>query len=251
MGILAAVIGFMALIPAMARRVDKPVDSVTVTFNQVPHWAAPTIVDHLCALAGGQLTGTTLSRADLQATRTELIESGFFDDVMQVRRVGPSEVVVQATLVTPLAKVRDEKGLTLIDTHGRLMPPGCGVAGDVHVVTIENPRYGRPKHPGDIWSGGDLAAALRVLHHISDSPWITQVRAIDLSRYPANGNLVLISDNASRIVWGSAPGNEKAMESLLDRKIARLDRLYRISGRIDQYHTGEIDITDASLVVKR
>ena len=41
------------------------------------------------------------------------------------------------------------------------------------------------------------------------------------------------------------------MESLLDRKIARLDRLHRLSGRIDQYHPGEIDITDASLVVKR
>ena len=250
-GALAAIICFTALIPVLARRVETPVETVTVTFSQVPHWAAPTIVDHLCELAGTQLTGTTLSRADLQATREELLESGFFNDVAQVRRSGPSEVVIEASLVTPLARVRDDRGQALIDTHGRLMPPGCGVAGNVHVVTIENPRYGRPDRPGDIWSGGDLAAALRVLHHISDAAWITQVEAIDLSRYPANGNLVLISDNASRIVWGSAPGNEKAMESLLDRKIARLDQLHRLSGRIDQYHPGEIDITDASLVVKR
>ena len=124
-GALAAIICFTALIPVLARRVETPVETVTVTFSQVPHWAAPTIVDHLCELAGTQLTGTTLSRADLQATREELLESGFFNDVAQVRRSGPSEVVIEASLVTPLARVRDDRGQALIDTHGRLMPPAA------------------------------------------------------------------------------------------------------------------------------
>ncbi|MAT80565.1 MAG: hypothetical protein CMJ29_02835 [Phycisphaerae bacterium] len=250
-GVTAAVITFICFIPAMGRRVEKPVEHVTVRFEHPPIWAGPSLLDHLQSLGESQLQGTSLSRADLEATRDQLLSSGFFHEILQVRRSGQNEVTVDATLVTPMARVRDRHGTTLIDQTARVLPPGCGVSGDVHVVTIINPRYSRPTSPGDTWNGGDLSAAMRVLDHIQQAHWIHQVQAIDLSRYPATGSLVLITDNGSRVIWGSAPGDEKAMESLLDRKVARLDRLYQISGRIDQYHPGEIDITDASVVVKR
>lgn len=250
-GIAAALITFIALIPAIGRRVEQPVERVDIRFEHTPPWAGPSLMEHLQALGEAKLQGTSLSRADLEATRAVLLHSGFFHEVAQVRRSGTHEITIDATLVTPMAGVRDRHGMTLIDHTGRVLPPGCGVAGGVHVVTIINPRYSRPAQPRDTWSGGDLAAAMRVLDHIHDADWIEQVEAIDLSRYPAAGSLVLITDNGSRIIWGSAPGDERAMESLLERKVARLDRLYRISGRIDQYHPGEIDITDASVVVKR
>ena len=118
----------------------------------------------------------------------------------------PPEVVIEASLVTPLARVRDDRGQALIDTHGRLMPPAA-VAGNVHVV--DNRRIRDMVDPTDQATSGAAAIwlpRLRVLHHISDAAWITRVEAIDLSRYPANGNLVLISDNASRIVWGVRTG---------------------------------------------
>ena len=250
-GIAAAMITFIAFIPAIGRRVEQPVDQVEVRFEHPPLWAGPSLMEHLRSVGESQLQGTSLSRADLEATRQRLLDSGFFQEVTQVRRSGRQEVTIDATLVTPMARVRDRHGTTLIDHAARVLPAGCGVSGDVHVVTIINPRYSRPTHPRETWSGGDLTAAMRVLDHIQQAEWIQQVEAIDLSRYPATGSLVLITDNGSRVIWGSAPGDERAMESLLERKVARLDRLYQISGRIDQYHPGEVDITDASVVVKR
>jgi hypothetical protein len=250
-GIAAGVLALALFVPVLSRQVDKPVDEVQISFDRVPQWAGPSIVDHLGNLALAHLEGTTLSRPALASAHHALLNSGFFESVQQVRRTGMDQVTIEAVLVAPLAQIQDRHGTAMIDANGHLMPRGCGVSGDIHMVTIVNPRYSRPARPREVWSGGDLAAAIGVLGQIADAPWIDQVKDIDLSRYAASGNLVLITDNGSRIVWGSAPGNEKAMESLLDRKIKRLDHLHRTSGRIDQYHSGEIDITDASVVVKR
>ncbi|MCH2132999.1 MAG: hypothetical protein MK116_04530 [Phycisphaerales bacterium] len=250
-GVLALLLATVAVIPTLSRRVERPVDQVEVRFSSLPGWAGPSLLDHVTSLAESRLNGTTLARGDLQAVHQDLLDSGFFEVVSQVRRSGTDEITVDATLVTPMAKVRDRHGTALIDTAGNLMPPGCGVSGDVHVVTITNPRYSRPTRPRQTWTGGDVAAAIRVLKQISGAAWIDQVEAIDLTKYAASGSLVLVTDNGSRIVWGSAPGAEKAMESLQEWKIERLDELHRLSGRIDQYHSGEIDITDASVVIKR
>ena len=250
-GIAAGILALAFFVPVLSRQVETPVDEVQVVFDRVPQWAGPSIVDHLGALALTHLQGTTLSRPDLASAHHALLNSGFFEAVTQVRRTGANQVTIDAVLVAPLAQIQDRHGMAMIDANGHLMPRGCGVSGDIHMVTIVNPRYSRPARPREVWSGGDLAAAIGVLGQIAHAPWIDQVKDIDLSRYAASGDLVLITDNGSRIVWGSAPGSEKAMESLLDRKIKRLDQLHRISGRIDQYHTGEIDITDASVVVKR
>ena len=66
-----------------------------------------------------------------------------------------------------------------------------------------------------------------------------------------NGTLVLVTDTGSRIIWGSAPGQETPLEALWERKLVRLDHLFSASGRVDQHHSGEIDLTDASVVVRR
>ena len=109
--------------------------------------------------------------------------------------------------------------------------------------------------PARRWSwtpaGHRCRCALSVLELLEQQNWSDQISAIDLMHYEHSGNVILITDTQSRIIWGSAPGEEDALEALADRKLERLTWLHEHHGRIDQHHRGEIDVTDSSVVTKR
>jgi hypothetical protein len=158
---------------------------------------------------------------------------------------------VQATFLAPSTIVEDRYGDAIVDAQGRLLPKECRLVAEAHVIRIINPRRHRPVRPRRAWESEDVHAALLLLDHIHKTDWASQITAIDLSDWGRNGHLVLLTDRNSRIVWGSSQGNETPLEALADRKLVRLDHLFRESGRVDQHHTGEIDLTDASVVVRR
>ena len=120
-----------------------------------------------------------------------------------------------------------------------------------NLIAIRNPTYDRPDNGRGYWPGTDVTAALSVLALLEQQEWSDQISAIDLMRHEQHGELVLITDTQSRIIWGSPPGEEAALEALAARKIERLAWLNEHHGRIDQHHRGVIDVTDSSVVTKR
>lgn len=232
-------------------RVMQPVDEVTIRFIDAPIWVGHSLHDHLASIASPWLLGTSLQRIDLVNAREALIASGCFQDIHQVRRSGLTIVEITATFLEPGARVIDGEGVLLIDDRSIILPEGYRVGNDTHLVNLTSPAYGRPTNGQRHWPGEDVASALALLHAINGQEWLPQVESIDLHGFETSRKLVLVTDLGTRIIWGSPPGRETALEALAHQKIVRLSWLNTHHGRIDQHHRGEIDVTDSSFVTKR
>jgi len=243
----------LAFVPTMRQATTGVPATHEVHFHGAPSWAGDTLLQHLAeaALGADTTNGACVDRGALCAIRETLDETGWFASVDQVRRSSTGALIVQATFLAPTAIVEDRYGEAIVDAQGRLLPEGCRLSSDAHVIRIVNPRRHRPVRARRAWESEDVHAALLLLNHIRDEDWINQIHSIDLSDGVRNGHLVLVTDRQSRIVWGSSPGTETPLEAIAERKLVRLDHLFRNSGRVDQHHTGEIDLTDASVVVRR
>ena len=229
--------------------VHRPAEQVTIRFIDSPTWIGDSLHDHLASTAAPWLLGTRLHHEDLVRTREALLDSGCFSRVRQVRRVGVDIIEIEADFLEPRATIVDTDGPMLIDASGRVLPVGFHVK--TNLIAIRNPTYDRPDNGRGYWSGTDVTAALSVLALLEQQEWSDQISAIDLMRHEQHGELVLVTDTQSRIIWGSPPGEEAALEALADRKIERLAWLHQHHGRIDQHHRGVIDVTDSSVVTKR
>ncbi len=232
-------------------RVHTPVDSVTIRFLDAPSWIGDSLHDHLTDLAAPRLLGTPLDRMDLINAREALIASGCFAEVRQVRRTNRATIEIDATFLKPRARVLSSSGPLLIDREGFVLPAGYRVATDTHLVNVLNPAYGAPETTAGRWMGADINASLQLLELLDDLPWYDQVKAMDLGQFDEGEQIVLVTDLGTRIKWGSPPGREAALEAMARDKISRLDWFNTHHGRIDQNHRGELDLTNASIVIKR
>ncbi len=222
-----------------------------IRFIETPDWVGGSLVEHLGRIASRQLPESPPSQGDLAAIHDALNRSGWFEDIQRVRRAADGDIEIEATFLSPVAIVEDAYGEVVVDGVGRPLPEGTRMAEEPHIIRITNPRSNRPSRAARTWQGDDLAAALRLHELLEGRDWASQIETIDLSDYDRTGSLVLITDLPTRIRWGAAPGEETPLEALATRKIFRLESAFRNHGRVDQHHTGEIDLTMASHVVQR
>ena len=249
--VTGVVVALALSVDSLRARVHAPVHSVTIRFLDAPSWVGDSLHDHLTSLAAPWLLGTTLDRVALINARESLIASGCFADVMQVRRGGSSVVEIVAVFLKPRARVLDVSGPLLVDREGFVLPAGYRIGDTTHLVHILNPAYAAPDTPASRWLGDDMNASLQLLDTLDGQEWFSQITAIDLGDYDMQRQLVLVTELGTRILWGSPPGRETVLEALTHEKIERLTWLHTYHGRIDQHHRGEIDVTDASIVIKR
>ena len=253
-GMLAtSAITLLVFVPTL-RGLSQPTTTVReVRFSAAPDWVGDTLLRHLsetAMTAAGEDTSPH-DRETLSRVRTALDETGWFASIEQVQRSSDGALVVTGRFLAPTTIVVDRYGEAIVDARGRLLPAQCKLDPAAHVIRLVNPRRHRPVRARRAWEGDDVHAGLAVLDRIITRDWAVQIDAIDLSQWHRDGRLILNTDRDSRIIWGSAPGAETTLEALADRKLVRLDHLYRSSGRVDQHHDGEIDLTDATVVVRR
>jgi hypothetical protein len=253
-GVAAVVLGSWLGVPRLRAAVSEAqwADSVAIEFADAPVWVEDDLRDKLILTARAQLSGDPLAGDELMLVHRALLNEGWFESIEQVRRVAADRVRVEATWVKPFALVRDDEGDHLIDPYGTLLPrtfPHDGAAAAWIVIT--GPRYDRPQRPGAQWDGADIAAALRLLRLIDQQPWLGMVRSIDVSKYVPDGDLEMITDRGSRILWGSAPGDEEAGEAAPKRKLMYLQYQAEHYDHIDGGHAGLIDITSPTGVFAR
>lgn len=180
----------------------------------------------VCA-APGDLTGA------LNEIRDALMDEGWFDSIEQVRLVRSDLIEVQATFVVPYAVIRDERLDHLIDPFGKLLPRSYQHGTAPQFIAIDNVHFDRPHRLGRKWEGTDVTAALRLLRTIEQQEWRGQVESVDVSHYHEDGQISLMTKDGNRIIWGSPPGEEVALEALADFKLHLLDEQFKRSGRID------------------
>ncbi len=225
---------------------------VHVRFVKPPRWFHGEVADNIMRIAQTRLATDPMSRESLVACREALIETGWFEEVIQVRRVHADLVEVEARFARPYAVVRDDRGDHLVDVHCRLLPQRYERGARTNFIAIAGSRFERPAQPGERWEGADLAAAMRLLAVIEQQPWRAQVTAIDVAGHLDGKPMRLITDSGASIVWGSAPGEEPGLEVLATGKLKVIDFMHRTYGRIDAGESGrEIDLTNPRYVGSR
>ncbi|HJN79288.1 MAG: hypothetical protein QF723_00550 [Phycisphaerales bacterium] len=249
--LLAFAIGLAVAAPSLERAVSATAPRPSeVRFVDTPDWIGDSLIEHLGRIATSHITESIPEQAQLVAIHNALDNSGWFDNVRQVRRTASGDIEVAAVFLNPVAVVTDEHGDVLVDGIGQPLPDGTRMSNEDHHLRITNPGQNRPTRPRRIWQGDDVAAALRLLAVLDGRNWTNQVAAIDLADFNRSGSLVLMTTH-SRIIWGSPPGEETPLETLTDRKLLRLNEGFQTTGRIDQHHRGILDLRDASHFVSR
>lgn len=223
--------------------------SMLVRFTDLPRWVKPELRGMLAETARQQISGDPLARHDLINARQALLETGWFDQVEQVRRAGRNEIEVRGTLVDPFAYVRDGQADHLVDRTGRLLPHQVP-AGGGRLTVITGVHFPRPPRAMIIWDGEDLTAGLRVLRLLETRAWRDQIVSIDVAEYLRHERLRLLTNRGTTIVWGRAPGAERTGEVAAAQKLAYLDFSYESFGHVDRNCPRELDIT-GDIVVGR
>ena len=90
-----------------------------------------------------------------------MIASGWFAEVLHVRRAGDHVVEIEGRFLKPSARVLDEGRNLLIDREGFVLPDGYRVGDSSHLVQIIAPNYQPPEHAG-------ILEALAQLHQERD-----------------------------------------------------------------------------------
>jgi hypothetical protein len=251
--VAAAITGWVLGVPRLHRYATEhgQQNATEIVFLDAPVWMNGDLETHLVLTATAQMRGDPLERDDLVAVRAALLETGWFNDIRQVRRAAAGRVEIDAWFMQPYAVLRDAAGDHLVDPHGRLLPRSVAVGQATVLTVIEGAREQRPARPGDPWPGADVSAALRVKRIIDQRPWTAQVKSIDVSRHRVDQELYLVTDRGHRIRWGRPPGEEGPGEVNVQRKLHYLDYPYTHFGHIDGGHGGELDITDPRGVFAR
>ncbi len=219
-----------------------------LVFVDPPAWVQGELKTQLYRTVRPWLTHDPFSRESLVAVREELRSTGWFESVDQVRRVRTDRIEVTGEFVDPYAVVRDRDGDHLVDPAGKLLPLTFPQGEAEQFTVITGARFSRPMRPGMHWEGADISAALRLLQLIEPQPWSHQVEAINITGVIRGEAIRLVTQHGARIIWGSAPGEEDALEALADRKLYSLNYMYDNYGSIDMNRTGTLDITSPTSV---
>ena len=185
---------------------------------------------------------TALRAAPLAGVQDELFGSGWFEEPPALRREAGNTVRVEGVWRTPAAVVRTGGTDRVVDWSGRPMPfavptvAGAEVAMPLILGVPRGPattQSGRVNYAVD-WPSDSVPAAMSLLRLLVERGLIDQVEAIQTSDLERTGRLTIITDRATRIVWGVPPTAWSEVETRTATQKADLLVSYRErTGRID------------------
>lgn len=206
-------------------------------------WMPATLRSELESLAIGKIVvDDPLSGASLAGIGEAMAATGWFEGKPLVRRVyrnNRSVIDVSGDWRVPVAVVRYDDLDYLVSKGGRLLPArySPGASGMPVVLGVGDPppadrESGRLAF-GQPWSGSGIGEALELLRLMSMMPFSAQVAGVDISRHGRTGQLEIVTDRSTRILWGGGPDRPLPGEIRTEGKIALLLDIARRYGRID------------------
>ncbi len=208
--------------------------------GQPVSWMSESLRTQLSELVRSELTNDPMDHAALKRAADRLIATGWIRELREMTRAtdpgSAGTVHVRGEWRAPVALVRWQERDHLVAAGGELLPISypAGSVGTLKVIT--GPFGPPPDVYGEAWSGGDVQAALGLLAYLQPTIAFSQVSGIDIADYIKHKRLVIITDQNTRVVWGSAPGEWRPGEPSTQQKISWLVGLRR-----DPKHANRID----------
>jgi len=230
----------------LAERSTVAAGAFDVHFTDAPAWfddlRRAEVRDRVRAAVG---EGSMLDQRRLATAREALLSTGWFRSVEQVRLSDHGGFRVDATFVRPFAVVRHGTFDYLVDDEARLLPmqwtAGHRPAAP-HYVAIVGSSAPHAGAYGTPWPGPDVTMGIELARLLATKPWYAEVSAIDVARAADQRELVLVSRQNGRILWGRAPNDRSVAEVTPDAKLRTLDYLYSTQRRIDSGPGRVIDL---------
>lgn len=223
---------------------SEPV-TVEVAWPLVPGgtetWLGEGLREQILARVGTQLEGQPLGAVALARVGESLAASGWFDAAPRVTRTRDGTIEIRGVWRQPACVVRSGQRDYAVDWKGRPFPldyaagtsPLRAVVGVSANVPLSRTGELDVMNP---WPGDDVRAALDLLAPLLREPFAAQVAGIDASGYFSQGQLAIITDTGSRVVWGGSYGEFIPGEASSEDKLARLRSLAanaQLGNRID------------------
>ncbi len=203
-------------------------------------WLPRPVQRLLTDIALSNLSSDPFDQPGLQLAADALSATGWFSTLDRVQRLAGNTVEIEGDWRVPVAVVRHRTSDYLVATGGEILqlPPNAPVAeGTMPLIlspTAAPPTEGPAIRFGVAWAGGDVQAAIELFGRLRRDPEFARVAAIDLAPYARSGHLTLITDQGSRIVWGSPIGAASNGEVSTEKKLANLRDI--LSQRLDARH---------------
>lgn len=249
LAIAAAGVAWVLGVGALESRVAaSQADPIEVVFEwprmraggETIRWPEPAVQHDLVQIVKAAVAMDPFDHASLVRAQHNLAATGWFTELRAVERRPEGIIAVEATWRVPAAVVHTDGAALLVGLDGAPMRTPPGSTTPAGFFEIRNPYAGPPMRDGRVacghpWTGGDVQAAIELLHRLSRIHGAHQIVGIDLSEYLSrrDGKLVILTDTGSRIVWGS-PLDELAVgEEPPATRIAVLEQNFRDFGRID------------------
>lgn len=227
---------------ALSREAPPPASGPRVVFLDELGWLPASERERLAATVASTLAErSVVDREALAAAAAALESTGWFEGTPRLRRRALHRVEVEGRWRVAGALVRDGATDHLVDADGRRLPlawpSGTGPTG---LVVIEGLRESAPDRPGEIWPGGALALALRVLPHLHGRAWSGEIASIDASAVASGGPIALETARGGRLIWGRPDSG--AAEVPVATRLAWLDALHAGNGSIDPPPARQFDL---------
>jgi hypothetical protein len=156
------------------------------------------------------------------------------ETVEEVRLLPPDGARARLTFRTPVLVVPQSTGLRAVDGKGVLLPTAAPADGLPILRGAVAPPAGLA---GSAWGDPSVAAAAAVVGALRPHADHLDLKHCEVR----DGNVELVCGRAY-VVWGSAPGSEKAGENSAAEKLRRLLDVIAKPGGLDAYNSAALDL---------
>ncbi len=250
----------------------QPITAEDVRFSDEPTHLAPAELNQLRAELAQMIGDEPLNRSGLTAAAKMLRDQhDLVRELRQVRRTPQGTIEIDLDFRTPAAIVQmrnartgqpSPDGYHVIDELGYQMfgPKRLDELADPNlprILGVNSDFRPRDNHGEYRWQGPEVDAALALIDTLKDTPAIDFIDSISVNVRDERDRIRLVINTQvvpargvqavpCRIVWGLPPGQERAIEPDIDRKVAALLTLLG-DGRYRMGHWQEVWINTGNI----
>lgn len=246
---VALVVTSSQWLPNLSERPEYQVKADLIKITPPPNWVPSDFLDKV--LRAGQLPETLslLDRELIPKVVAAFQNNAWVQDVIQVRKAYPSELIVELRYRSPVAMVRVSSGpgagLYPVDPEGIVLPPE-DFSPEIAAAYPQILNVAPPPSVvlGEPWKDRAVCEAAQLLTQLGSRIREYRLTGIEIPADSDAGGYVLRTRGDTAIVWGRGPLHDHPGDLTTRQKIGRLEEVAkRNGGDLDAGGDALIDIT--------